>query len=142
MKKILAAIIIALSLFACKQRSDMKLNDNRIVNTDSTYFDSWNEMTYSEREGKSIYDKYCIHCHGKYGEADGFNSYNLKVKPVNLIDSVYQSETNKETIKQIIINGGKSVNKSSQMPFYKNTLSLTEINAVVEYIKLLPKLNK
>ena len=46
--------------------------------------DPWIRYTYSERQGKLLFEQYCIVCHGQSGEGDGLNAYNLNPKPHSL----------------------------------------------------------
>lgn len=107
--------------------------DELNVNT----FDLWKTLNYSERQGKYLFDKYCTVCHGKRGEGDGFNSYNLNPKPQNLQDSLYINKVSDVFLNQIISSGGNGVNRSSQMPYYKYIMDETEIENIISYIRKL-----
>jgi len=97
--------------------------------------DPWIRYTYSERQGKQLFEQYCVVCHGQSGEGDGFNAYNLNPKPHSLLDSTYMRALSSETLIETISFGGKGVNKSVLMPAYQNTLGKTQISNVVEYIE-------
>jgi cytochrome c553 len=97
--------------------------------------DPWIRYTYSERQGKQLFEQYCVVCHGQSGEGDGFNAYNLNPKPHSLADSTYMKALSSETLIETISFGGKGVNKSVLMPAYQNTLGKTQISNVVEYIE-------
>ena len=124
-------------IIACKHKSEQeiktKVSEELIVND----FDIWKTLNYSERQGKHIFDKYCVICHGKRGEGDGFNSYNLNPRPQNLQDSIYIKKVSDVFLYQIISSGGSVVNKSSQMPYYKYLLDETEIKNIISYIRKL-----
>lgn len=97
--------------------------------------DPWIRYTYIERQGKQLFEQYCVVCHGQSGEGDGFNAYNLNPRPHSLSDSTYMRALSRETLTETISFGGKGVNKSVLMPAYQNTLSKTQISNVVVYIE-------
>jgi len=97
--------------------------------------DPWIRYTYSERQGKLLFEQYCIVCHGQSGEGDGFNAYNLNPKPHSLSDSTYMRALSGENLAETISFGGKGVNKSVLMPAYQKTLDKTQISNVVVYIE-------
>ena len=97
--------------------------------------DPWMRYTYTERQGKQLFEQYCAVCHGQSGEGDGFNAYNLNPRPHSLSDSTYMKALSIETLTETISFGGKGVNKSVLMPAYQNTLSKTQISNVVVYIE-------
>jgi cytochrome c553 len=97
--------------------------------------DPWLRYTYPERQGKQLFEQYCVICHGQNGEGDGFNAYNLNPKPHSLSDSTYMRALSSETLTESISFGGKGVNKSVLMPAYQNTLSKTQISNLVLYIE-------
>ena len=101
--------------------------------------DPWLRYTYTERQGKQLFEQYCVVCHGQSGEGDGFNAYNLNPKPHSLSDSTYMKALSIETLTETISFGGKGVNKSVLMPAYQNTLSKTQILNVVVYIETFTK---
>jgi len=97
--------------------------------------DPWIRFTYTERQGKQLFEQYCVVCHGQIGEGDGFNAYNLNPKPHSLSDSTYMKALSIETLTETISFGGKGVNKSVLMPAYQKTLDKTQISNLVVYIE-------
>ena len=97
--------------------------------------DPWIRYTYTERQGKQLFEQYCVVCHGQTGEGDGFNAYNLNPKPHSLSDSTYMKALSIETLTETISFGGKGVNKSVLMPAYQKTINKTQISNVVVYIE-------
>ncbi len=92
-------------------------------------------LTYEEREGKFLYDRYCAVCHGPEGKGDGFNAFNLDPRPRDFSDSVYMKALGEQEAVQIISGGGRSVNKSPLMPSYGWTLKPAEIRYVESYLR-------
>lgn len=134
--------LLVLSLISCRELppSDTKLQqegDSLTVTFPDSLLrgDPWIIYTYTERQGKRLFEQYCVVCHGQSGEGDGFNAYNLNPRPHSLSDSTYMRELSIETLSEIISFGGKGVNKSVLMPAYRNTLSKTQISNVLAYIE-------
>lgn len=136
-------VIISLSVAACKKsgvnnsvvnpKDSLKTEDQ--VNTEN--INIWTKYNYNQRRGKRLFDHYCVVCHGKRGEGDGFNSYNLDPKPHSLTDSIYIKKLSDDALVRIISYGGSSINKSNEMPAYGNTLDKKEITWLIDYIKTL-----
>ena len=138
----LIVFLVVLSLISCheihqsgkatqKDRDSLStaIRDSLIRN------DPWLRYTYTERQGKELFEQYCVVCHGQGGEGDGFNAYNLNPKPHSLSDSTYMKVLSSGTLTETISFGGMGVNKSVLMPAYKNTLDKTQISNVVVYIE-------
>lgn len=95
-------------------------------------------LTREEYKGKVLYDHYCAVCHGKQGDGNGFNAFNLEssfnVKPFNFTDSTAMATVSQDELKKAITEGGPAVGKSQYMPPWGYTLSKEEINQVIAYI--------
>ncbi len=95
-------------------------------------------LTRIEYKGKLLYDHFCAVCHGKEGDGNGFNAFNLEssfqVKPFNFTDSTAMAALSPETLKKAILEGGAAVGKSPYMPPWGYTLQPDEVNAVIAYI--------
>ncbi len=96
-------------------------------------------LGYEERQGKSIYLKYCVVCHGMEGKGDGFNAYNLDPKPRDFTDSTYMKTLSDARLIETISEGGRGVNKSPLMPMWGVTISRDNILDVVQYLRALGK---
>jgi len=130
-----------LLLISCKESSQsvnmlQAGNDSLDISVeDSSHFlDPWIKYSYTERQGKSLFEQYCVICHGESGEGDGFNAYNLDPRPRSFIDSAYMKALSIENLIEIINYGGKGSNKSVLMPAYKSTLSKSQTSNIVAYI--------
>ena len=142
----LVVFLFVLSLVSCHELhpSGTVLQKNRdsltVAIADSLIRnDPWIRYTYTERQGKQLFEQYCVVCHGQSGEGDGFNAYNLNPRPHSLSDSTYMKALSSETLTETISFGGKGVNKSVLMPAYQNTLSKTQISNVVVCIETFTK---
>jgi cytochrome c553 len=139
-RQFLLKIIVLFFLYlmsGCQSETNLEntINVNKVAETDSLYqVDPWLNYSYSERQGKILYDRYCASCHGDQGAGDGFNAYTLNPQPKNLSISNTVSDN---LLVEIIKKGGRGVNRSVLMPAYGNTLTDEEIANLTDYIKTL-----
>jgi len=99
--------------------------------------DTLMRLTYAERRGMRLFSHYCVVCHGDQGAGDGFNAYNLDPPPRDLTDAAYQDAISDETLKEVVAQGGRGMNKSILMPAYGQTLSREQIEDLVAYLRTL-----
>ncbi len=84
-------------------------------------------------DGKALYTKNCVACHGASGKGDGPASKMLKPSP-KPFDTALKGESEAD-IEKIIKEGGKAVGKAASMPPYGKKLNEEQVKAVVSYIK-------
>lgn len=94
-------------------------------------------FTYEQRQGRSIFIKYCSVCHGVEGKGDGFNAYNLDPKPRDLTDVHYVGALGDALLMRTILQGGKGVGKSPLMPIWGGRLNRMDIEYVIAYVRKL-----
>ena len=145
MKNVLIIISVlgfALASNSCKTRNQtenngMNVSDSVAVTTaaPAQVLDTWQKYNFTERMGKRMYERYCAVCHGKTGEGDGFNAYNLDPGPHSFVDSAYFAALTDVTLAETIARGGRGVNKSVLMPAYGSTLNKNQIGYLVDYIR-------
>ena len=97
------------------------------------------QLTRSERHGKNIYEYYCSLCHGKTGNADGFNSFNLNPPPAKLADTNRMAARTDFQIQKIIREGGTTLNLSPLMPPWGGVLTDKEIIDLTAFVRTLAR---
>lgn len=85
-------------------------------------------------KGKAVYEKHCMACHGPQGKGDGPAGKMLK-PPAADFTSAASKKKSEADFKGIIENG----KPGTAMVAWKNQLSPTEMNDVIEYVSTLRK---
>ena len=94
-------------------------------------------LGYQEQVGAELNDKYCSRCHNPESTAEKVSNYdNLEVKPHPFIEGDTLNKMSDADLLAIISHGGPALSKSALMPPYGYTLSKTEIQALIGYIRL------
>jgi len=114
---------------------------NLFLGFGKTYFSSSfakENLNFSKqmlKDGKTLFKRHCITCHGIRGEGDGPGATNLNPKPRNLKKDKfkYSGESYNEVLKRI----SDGVPKSKNMLAWKNVLSQKELENVTAYVKML-----
>lgn len=107
MKRIFVTALILASIWACGS-NDTGTDASKSVSSDKKI------------DGKKIYSRYCVSCHGMYGNMGTSGAFDLTKSELNVSEKV-----------QVITNGRKL------MTSFKSTLSAEEIKAVAEYTETL-----
>jgi mono/diheme cytochrome c family protein len=95
-------------------------------------------LGYQQQLGLRLDDKYCSRCHNPESSAERVSNYdNLEVKPHPFTEGATLNKMNDAELTAIISHGGPALNKSALMPPYGYTLSKTEIEALIAYIRLI-----
>ena len=89
--------------------------------------------------GKRLFQNYCAHCHGKYGDGDGFNAEFLDKDPTKLSNPEFLAKRSNDKLFRVISEGGARVKKSHLMPVFGHTLSEQEIWSLIIFIRHLGK---
>lgn len=93
-------------------------------------------LTYEQSNGQILYLRYCAVCHGKTGEGDGFNAYNLQpAVPRNFTDKAAMEKLTDRYLAEVITKGGQAVSRSPLMPAWGRTLSERQIRYLISYLR-------
>jgi len=95
-------------------------------------------LGYQQQLGFQLDNKYCARCHNPESSAERVSNYdNLAVKPHPFTEGDTLNKMSDADLTAIIGHGGPALNKSALMPPYGYTLSKTEIEALIAYIRLI-----
>ena len=94
-------------------------------------------LGYQEQVGFQLNNKYCDRCHNPESTPERVSNYdNLETKPHPFTEGDTLNKMSDGELTAIISHGGPALNKSALMPPYGYTLSKTEIEALIAYIRL------
>ena len=94
-------------------------------------------LGYQELLGSQLNDQYCARCHNQDSTPERVSNYdNLEVKPHPFTEGDTLNKMSDADLLAIISHGGPALNKSSLMPPYGYTLSKSEIQALIAYIRM------
>ena len=94
-------------------------------------------LGYQQRVGSQLNDEYCARCHNPESTPVRVSNYdNLEIKPHAFTEGDTLNKMSDADLTGIISHGGPALNKSALMPPYGYTLSKTEIQALIAYIRL------
>jgi mono/diheme cytochrome c family protein len=95
-------------------------------------------LDYQRRLGQLLDDKYCSRCHNPESTPERVSNYdNLEVKPHAFTEGDTLNKMSDADLMAIIGHGGPALNKSPLMPPYGYTLSKTEVQALIAYIRMI-----
>lgn len=94
-------------------------------------------LGYQEMLGSQLNDQYCARCHNQESSAERVSNYdNLETKPHPFTEGDTLNKMTDADLTAIISHGGPALNKSPLMPPYGYTLSKSEMQAVIAYIRV------
>lgn len=92
---------------------------------------------YQEMLGSQLNDQYCARCHNQESTPERVSNYdNLEVKPHPFTEGDTLNKMSDPDLTAIISHGGPALNKSPLMPPYGYTLSKSETQALIAYIRM------
>ena len=93
-------------------------------------------LDYQQVLGAKLNQHYCERCHNSESTPERVSNYdNLEVNPHAFSDGDYLNKMSDDDLTALITHGGPALNKSPQMPPYGYTLSRSEMQALVAYIR-------
>ncbi|HUD53979.1 MAG TPA: c-type cytochrome [Terracidiphilus sp.] len=93
-------------------------------------------LGYQQRVGSILADKYCSRCHDPESSPERVSNYdNLAVKPHAFTDGSALNKISDADLTAIILHGGQALSRSALMPPYGNTLSTSDVRALIAYTR-------
>jgi mono/diheme cytochrome c family protein len=93
-------------------------------------------LGYQQTLGRHLNNQYCERCHNPESTVERVSNYdNLEVKPHPFTDGDTLNKISDADLTAIISHGGPALNKSALMPAWGNTLSKSDIQALISYIR-------
>jgi hypothetical protein len=94
-------------------------------------------LGYQEMLGHQLNEEYCSRCHTQESTPERVSNYdNLEVKPHPFSEGGVLNKLSDADLAAIISHGGPALNKSPLMPPYGYTLSKSDIQALIAYIRM------
>lgn len=94
-------------------------------------------LGYQEMLGSQLNDQYCARCHNQESTPVRVSNYdNLETKPHPFTEGETLNKMSDADLVAIISHGGPALNKSPLMAPYGYTLSKSEIQALIAYIRM------
>jgi len=93
-------------------------------------------LGYQQTLGRKLNDQYCDRCHNPESTVERVSNYdNLEVKPHPFTEGDMLNKLSDADLEAIITNGGPGLQKSALMPAWGNTLSKSDIQALISFIR-------
>jgi mono/diheme cytochrome c family protein len=93
-------------------------------------------LGYSQTLGRQLNEQYCERCHNPESTVERVSNYdNLEIKPHPFTEGDTYNKITDADLTAIIGHGGPALNKSALMPAWGNTLSKSDIQALISYIR-------
>ena len=93
-------------------------------------------LGYQQTLGRRLNEQYCDRCHNPESTVERVSNYdNLEIKPHPFTEGDTLNKMSDADLTAIITYGGPALNKSALMPAWGNTLSKSDIQALLSYIR-------
>lgn len=93
-------------------------------------------LGYQAMLGEKINQIHCVRCHDSESTPERVSNHdNLEAKPHAFTEGAILNSMGDASLVAMIGHGGAALNKSAGMPPYGNTLTKTEIDALVAYLR-------
>ncbi len=105
--------------------------------SDFRYNEPWTSQEFAQASvdrGKVVYKEYCSQCHGATGKGDGPAASGLSPKPAVHAKMAFDKLPT-EYLYNVIYHGGRSVGKSTNMPYWGLTIGQQGVADVIAYLK-------
>ena len=140
MKRLAYAALLALvvaSLASCKKGQVPADVLARAYDVEPDWNDSSKliPLNYTQAQGKRVFYTYCVWCHADATPAGPSNRSNVNPTPALANDGATLNPMSDELLRNTITLGGGAMGKSAMMPPWGRTLSRTEIDAVIAFMR-------
>ena len=93
-------------------------------------------LGYQQTLGRQLNDQYCERCHNPESTVERVSNFdNLEIKPHPFTEGDTLNKLTDADLTAIISHGGPALNKSALMPAWGNTLSKSDIQALISYVR-------
>ena len=93
-------------------------------------------LDYQQALGLRLNAQYCERCHNPESTVERVSNYdNLEIKPHPFTEGDALNRLSDAELMAIVTNGGPALQKSALMPAWGNTLSKSDIQALIAYIR-------
>jgi mono/diheme cytochrome c family protein len=93
-------------------------------------------LGYQQALGRHLNDQYCERCHNPESTVERVSNYdNLEIKPHPFTEGDTLNKISDADLTAIISHGGPALNKSALMPAWGGTLSKSDVQALISYIR-------
>jgi len=93
-------------------------------------------LGYQQTLGRQLNNQYCERCHNPESTVERVSNFdNLEIKPHPFTEGDTLNKISDADLTAIISHGGPALNKSALMPAWGNTLSKSDIQALISYIR-------
>jgi mono/diheme cytochrome c family protein len=93
-------------------------------------------LGYQQTLGRQLNDQYCDRCHNPESTVERVSNFdNLEIKPHPFTEGDTFNKISDTDLTAIISHGGPALNKSALMPAWGKTLSKSDIQALISYIR-------
>jgi hypothetical protein len=123
-------LIFSFLMLGCSEEKTQILMEDKVVNT---FREIRGGLSGKQFRGGKIYQKYCSVCHGISGESDGFNTYNLIVKPIPFSEEL--PKMSDQDLIRFIKYGSLEYGRSRYCPPWGNNLDEKEINLLITFLR-------
>ena len=93
-------------------------------------------LGYQQTLGRQLNDQYCERCHNPESTVERVSNFdNLETKPHPFTEGDTLNKISDADLAAIISHGGPALGKSALMPAWGNTLSKSDMQALISYIR-------
>lgn len=93
-------------------------------------------LGYQQSLGREVNDKYCARCHDPESTPERVSNHdNLSKPPHPFTDGAIYNPINDANLSAVISHGGQALGKSAEMAPFGDTLSRSDLNGVIAYIR-------